>query len=123
MLAGLQAGSTVVFDYAVTPERLSPRERAGRAMLMARTAAGGEPWKSAFDPAGLSVVLRSLGYGRVEDLGGEALATRYLAGRTDALRKSNVTRLCIATMGDQPEETTSATRYFFSPAGDPDVTL
>jgi methyltransferase (TIGR00027 family) len=97
-VAGLAPGTTVIFDYTVPLELLSPRERAGRAMLTARTAAGGEPWKSDFDPAMLTDLLRTLGYAQVEDLGGSELTDRYLAGRTDGLRKSNVTRIVIATI-------------------------
>lgn len=97
-LAGLGPGTTVVFDYAVAPQLLSPRERAGRTLLTDRTAAGGEPWKSAFDPAALTAALRTMGFVRVEDLDGAALSAKYLAGREDALRKSNVTRLCLASM-------------------------
>jgi O-methyltransferase involved in polyketide biosynthesis len=88
----------VVFDYPVAPQLLSSRERAGRDRLMARTEAGGEPWRSAFDPPVLAAALRGLGYARLEDLDGAELTARYLSHRADGLRKSNVTRILVATM-------------------------
>jgi methyltransferase (TIGR00027 family) len=97
-LAALPPGSGVVFDYPVLPELLSPREREGREDVMARTAAKGEPWKSAFDPAALVAALEIMGFGLVTDLDARALGERYLAGRTDGLRKSGVTRILVATI-------------------------
>lgn len=95
-IASLAPGSGVVFDYAVRPEFLSPRERLGVQIVSAKTAEQGEPWKAFFDPAELGGRLRALGFGEVEDHDAEALNARYLAGRADGLRKSGVTRIICA---------------------------
>lgn len=46
---------------------------------------GGEPFLSAFDPAELAAELRRAGFSEAEDLGAEALDSRYLRGRADGL--------------------------------------
>jgi methyltransferase (TIGR00027 family) len=95
-IASLAPGSGVVFDYAVLPSLLSPRERRAVELLAARAAEHGEPWKTYFDPASVTAMLRSLGFSDVEDLGPEQLNERYLSGRKDGLRKSGVSRMVCA---------------------------
>ena len=95
-IASLAGGAVVVFDYAVAPAWLSDRERAGREAVAARAAARGEPWKTAFGPEELAAMLGALGFAAVQELGPGELRERYLAGRTDGLRKSGVSRIAIA---------------------------
>jgi len=95
-IASLASGSSIVFDYAVLPSLLSPREHRALEALLARTSQHGEPWKTFFNPAALIEMLHSLGFSAVEDLGPEQLNHRYLSGRKDGLRKSGVSRLVCA---------------------------
>jgi methyltransferase (TIGR00027 family) len=95
-IASLAPGSGVVFDYAVLPSLLSPRERRAMELLAARAAEHGEPWKTCFDPASLTEMLRSLGFREVEDLAPEQLNERYFSGRKDGLHKSGISRMICA---------------------------
>uniref|UniRef100_I2Q3Q8 Methyltransferase, putative, TIGR00027 family n=1 Tax=Desulfovibrio sp. U5L TaxID=596152 RepID=I2Q3Q8_9BACT len=98
-IAGLAAGSRVVFDYPVLPALLTPAERQAREAILARCAARGEPWRSAFAPAAVGEGLAALGFGPIEDLGGPELTARYLAGRPDGLVKNGLTRVVLGTLG------------------------
>jgi len=84
-LGVLPAGSGVAFDYGVTRESLSLKERAAFDWLAARVARAGEPFRLGFEPAELRQLLRECGFQGVEDLGGEEIASRYFSGRTDGL--------------------------------------
>jgi O-methyltransferase involved in polyketide biosynthesis len=95
-IASLPPASGIVFDYAVLPALLSPRELRGFEALSARAAGHGEPWKTAFDPEGLTARLRSLGFSEVENFTAAQITARYLSGRADGLRKSGVSRLVCA---------------------------
>ena len=95
-IASLPPGSGVVFDYAVSPAFLAPREQKALAALSARAAAGGEPWKTYFAPGELAARLTTLGFTAVEELGPQQLNARYLDGRSDGLRKSGVSHLLCA---------------------------
>jgi methyltransferase (TIGR00027 family) len=95
-IASLAPGSGVVFDYGVIPSLLSPRERKAVETLSARASEHGEPWKSLFDPASVTEMLRGMGFSELEDLGPEQLNERYLSRRLDGLRKSGVSRLVCA---------------------------
>jgi len=97
-IGSLAPGSAVVFDYAVSPEKLSPPERAALEALAGRTAEHGEEWKTFFIPDELVSALCAMGLGAVEDYGPQALNERYLAGRADGLRKSGLTRIIVATV-------------------------
>jgi methyltransferase (TIGR00027 family) len=81
----LPAGSGVAFDYGVTRESLSLKERAAFDWLAERVARAGEPFRLGFEPAELGQLLRECGFQRVEDLGGEEIALRYFSGRRDGL--------------------------------------
>ena len=95
-IGSLAAGSGVVFDYAISPELLSARERRGREIFASRGAEYGEPWKLFFAPSDLAQTLHSIGFNEVQDFGPDALQERYLAGRTDGLRKSGGSHLVYA---------------------------
>lgn len=69
--------SEVVFDYA-EPFANYPAERRANVMAVAeRAASRGEPWLSLFDPVELADMLRSKGFGLVEDLGMTEIADRF----------------------------------------------
>ena len=69
--------SEVVFDYAEPFENYPADRRANVTAVAARTASLGEPWLSLFDPVELSEMLRSRGFGIVEDLGLAEIADRF----------------------------------------------
>ena len=95
-IASLAPGSGVVFDYAVLPSLLPPREHRAMEAVSARASRRGEPWKSFFDPADLARMLLSLGFRDVSDPGAEELNERYLRGREDGLLKLGTSRLVCA---------------------------
>lgn len=69
--------SEVVFDYAEPFENYPADRRADVVAIAARTASRGEPWLSLFDPGELSKMLRSKGFGVVEDLGMAEITDRF----------------------------------------------
>jgi methyltransferase (TIGR00027 family) len=69
--------SEVVFDYAEPFENYPDDRRVNVMEVAARAASRGEPWLSLFDPAELSKMLRSKGFGIVEDLGMAEIADRF----------------------------------------------
>jgi methyltransferase (TIGR00027 family) len=84
-LGSLPLGSGVAFDYSVTRESLSPTQQAAYDWLADRVARAGEPFRLGFEPAELRRLLQECSFAQVEDLGGEEIAARYFAGRTDGL--------------------------------------
>jgi methyltransferase (TIGR00027 family) len=84
-IAGLPKGTAVAFDYAVSPDTLSPLRRKLFDALAARVAAAGEPFKLFFTPPELNVELRSAGFQRVEQVDSDELNGRYFRGRADGL--------------------------------------
>jgi methyltransferase (TIGR00027 family) len=67
----------VVFDYAEPLENYPVGRRENVTAVAESAAARGEPWLSLFDPKELSEMLRSKGFGAVEDLGLAELADRF----------------------------------------------
>ena len=97
VLARFKAGSEVVFDYSQPREALPPVEQLMLDSLSARVALAGEPFQLFFTPEQLAEELEWLGMRVVEDLGGETLTARYLAGRKDGLRlRGKAGRICVA---------------------------
>ncbi|MES2306656.1 MAG: class I SAM-dependent methyltransferase [Gemmatimonadota bacterium] len=86
VLATLPAGSEVVFDYVEPRWSWNPFFWIMRRRQLARLAKMGEPWLSAFKPDALAVKLRSMGFSKIEDLGGKALNSRFFANRSDGLK-------------------------------------
>jgi len=86
-------GTTIVFDYAVPPDRLTPPQRARFDAVAGRVAAVGEPWRTFFEPAELETTLRRIGFGDMEDVDADALNSRYFASRTDGLCIEGIGRL------------------------------
>jgi methyltransferase (TIGR00027 family) len=87
-IAGMPAGSGVVFDFALERSLLSPAQQRALDALAERVVRAGEPFQLFFDPARLVSELDRLGFGQIEDLGGEQINARYFAGRSDGLAVS-----------------------------------
>lgn len=85
-IASFAPGSEIVFQYVLSDALLDNESRRLTAMLKAATAACGEPFVSAFEPAALAAQVKALGFQQVWDVGPEEANTRYFAGRTDGLR-------------------------------------
>ncbi len=83
--AGLSSGSEIVLDYSERADGGDAVHRRSHQALAARVASAGEPFRSAFEPATLAAEVRRLGFSWVEDLGAEALNSRYFRGRSDGL--------------------------------------
>jgi methyltransferase (TIGR00027 family) len=86
----------VVFDYAAPPPRWNLALRALCAMLAARVAAVGEPFRSYLQPDVVVRTLRTLGYASVEDLDCTEINRRYFAARTDGLKLRGLAHIVIA---------------------------
>lgn len=95
-VAGLAAGSGIVFDYVVPPAQLTLMRRVVVRAVSGAVAAAGEPWKSFFEPRELGVELRSLGFRQLEDLGPAQLNARFFSQRADRLRVGGVGRVMSA---------------------------
>ena len=99
LLGGFAAGSSVVFDYSLPREALSPNEQLMLDSLSARVAQAGEPFRLFFTPETLAAELSRAGMQVVEDLDGPAVNQRYLAGRTDGLElRGRAGRICHASV-------------------------
>jgi methyltransferase (TIGR00027 family) len=70
-------GNEVVFDYAQSPERMSPERRAQLEARAERVARIGEPWLTYFEPDEIAAELTGLGFTSIEDLGPAQLAERF----------------------------------------------
>ena len=95
-VGALPPGSEIVFDFPVTANHLSPLLRRAFDRLAHRVAILGEPFRSAYDPAGLESRLRKSGFSETETLGADVLNRLYFAGRQDALRLRGPSRLARA---------------------------
>ncbi len=69
LIAGLEGGGEVAFDFGEPRERLAFLFRGGHRRLAARVAAAGEPFVSSFEPADLHAELRRLGFIEIDDRG------------------------------------------------------
>jgi O-methyltransferase involved in polyketide biosynthesis len=87
-IAGMPSGSGLVFDFAVERSLLSPMQQLALDALAERVARAGEPFQLFFDPAALVSDLARLGFGGIEDLGGDQINARYFAGVPDGLAAS-----------------------------------
>ena len=84
-VASLAKGSEIVFDYAETPGKESPEQRAHFDAMAERVAASGEPFRSFFEPDALLGDVKALGFSFVENVNAAALNARYFEGRADGL--------------------------------------
>jgi methyltransferase (TIGR00027 family) len=85
VVAGMPAGSGVVFDYAVERSALRWMERLALDALAARVAAAGEPFRLFFTPEELARMLRRIGFTSLEDLDRHEINRRYFEHRSDGL--------------------------------------
>lgn len=86
-------GGGVVFDYTTSPESLSPAHRARWDAFAERVRAVGEPIRCFLDTGSLSADLEAMGFATVDDMDGQALAARYFAGRSDAMRPGGLAHI------------------------------
>ena len=91
-------GSEIVFDYALSPSLLGPKDLSSYQARAARVAAAGEPWKSAFEPAILANELCAIGFSVIEDLNSDEINSRFFESRTDELQVGGRAHLMKATM-------------------------
>ena len=97
VIARLQAGTAVSFDYALSPETLGPEGRLAFDRLAERVAAAGEPFQLFFTAETLDAEFRLAGFHRVEQLDYEQINERYFKDRSDGLKLSTVKLAKLAT--------------------------
>ena len=76
-VADLPGGGHIVFDYALPAEETG-EEREAREADAARVANLGEPWISFFTPEAMHAKLRELGFTKLDEIGRNEIARRYL---------------------------------------------
>jgi O-methyltransferase involved in polyketide biosynthesis len=84
-IAALPATTAVSFDYALSPQTLSPLRRMAFHALAARVEKAGEPFKLFFTPDELDAEFVRAGFRRFEQLDSAQLNERYFSGRSDGL--------------------------------------
>ena len=89
-IAQLPAGTAVAFDYARSPETLSPVGRTAFVGLAGRVAAAGEPFQLFFTPETIEAELLRAGFHRFEQLDSDRLNDLYFNDRADGLKLSPV---------------------------------
>jgi methyltransferase (TIGR00027 family) len=87
-IARLPAGTGVSFDYAFSPETLSPKRRLVFDALAGRVAAAGEPFRLFFTSEELERELRRAGFQRLEQVETDKLNEFYFRDRSDGLKLS-----------------------------------
>lgn len=81
LIAGLDGGSEVIFDYANPPEGIAdPGLRAAHEALAASVATAGEPFRGYLETEALGEELRALGFATIEDLGPREITARFFPG-------------------------------------------
>jgi methyltransferase (TIGR00027 family) len=85
-IAQLPAGSGACFDYALSPESMSPLRRRAFETLAARVAAAGEPFHLFFTPDELEAELRSAGFHTIGFADSDDLNSLYFDNRSDGLK-------------------------------------
>jgi methyltransferase (TIGR00027 family) len=88
VVAQMPAGTAATFDYAVSPETLSPLGRVAFDRLSERVAAAGEPFRLFFTPAQMDAEIRKAGFQHVEQVGSSQLNDLYFSNRADGLKLS-----------------------------------
>ncbi|MDE2370691.1 MAG: class I SAM-dependent methyltransferase [Burkholderiales bacterium] len=87
------AGSELVLTYIDRRAFDAAGSGGTFASMQATVAAAGEPWITGFDPAGLALKWRALGYEGVEDLDGADLARRYAGSGANGIASTPHSRL------------------------------
>ncbi|WEE75304.1 class I SAM-dependent methyltransferase [Comamonas testosteroni] len=85
-LSRLATGSTIMLDYRVDEQQLSPMEQLMMQFTAQMMAAGGEPWHASSTPQRMAGLLGAAGFEVEEDLGPAQLNARFFAGRCDGLQ-------------------------------------
>jgi methyltransferase (TIGR00027 family) len=85
-IGSLPARSGVVLDYAVRRASLGPAEETAMDALASRLAGQDQAPELLVDSEALDELLKSAGFGEVEDLGPAEIDRRYFSHRTDGLR-------------------------------------
>ena len=87
-ISQLPAGSGVSFDYAFSPETLSPQRRRVFDGLAGRVASAGEPFRLFFTPEEMEREVGRAGFQRMEQVDSERLNELYFQNRADGLKLS-----------------------------------
>jgi methyltransferase (TIGR00027 family) len=96
-LAGMAAGSGVVFDYALPREAMNEASRAALDELSARVSSIGEPFRLFLMPDQMAREFHAIGWKVATDLDAVAIRKRYIADRADApAARSGTARLVSA---------------------------
>jgi methyltransferase (TIGR00027 family) len=98
-VAAMAPGSEIVFEYWLPDALLDEETQQVMTMVKRTSAARGEPWLSAFEPAQLAARVKELSFSQVWDLSPEEATARYFANRTDGLRLLNSGHLLKARVG------------------------
>lgn len=85
-VAALALGTQIIFQYSAPKESVDQEAQKILAVRAAFTAARGEPIQTSFEPTGLAVQVRGLGFAEVSDFGLKQATQCYFAHRTDGLR-------------------------------------
>jgi O-methyltransferase involved in polyketide biosynthesis len=97
-IGAMSAGTEIVFDYINATATLTAEERRAFESRAERVAMIGEPWQSSFDPATLANAARGLGFREIENLGSDAINSRYYADRDDGLEVGPLAQFMRATV-------------------------
>ena len=92
-VASLPVGSSIVFDYMISPSLLSPLARKAFDSLSYHVALAGEPFQSCFEPSFLRDSLLAMGFVQAKDVGPEEMDGRYFRDRADNLRFGKLTHM------------------------------
>ena len=95
-IAAAPVGSSVVFDYLISPALLNAAERSAFDSLAHRVASAGEPWQAVFDPQTLKREVRAVGFRHAADMGPAEINARYFKDRMDGLRVGGLAHLMSA---------------------------
>ena len=79
-------GSGIVFDYMAPLSSAPFPTRVSLRMLACLLALKGEPWRTFFEPAKLSELLKTTGFRDTEDLDSQAINARFFDQRIDHLK-------------------------------------
>jgi methyltransferase (TIGR00027 family) len=94
-IAILAPGSTFAMTFILPLEMSDPEERVVYEMAMCGAKAGGTPFLSMFTPDQMLALARDAGLKNARVVGGDDLAARYFAGRSDGLRPGSESLLIV----------------------------
>ncbi len=95
-IAGQQAASGVVFDFAIPESTVAPHHQKLLREFMDFNRGRSERWQSWFTPEEMKALLRECGFSEITYLGHETIASRYLGDREDGLLPSPLVELISA---------------------------